>query len=431
MEENKPPQTPRRPHRSSKVGGLDINDLTSRFERLLSEKRMSELSERARATSQSANSSRTPSRAPSAHSSAPPSYRTLRNLPKFATPPASNDTSAIRFRAQLMAISCTPMGYENPGLLDEALSVIPLEKIYTDAEEESQVFQAEAKSISERAKPVWAYQDCVIRALLKWFKGSFMTWVDNPPCPVCGSPTVALGLTPPDQDEKARGASRVELYQCPVGDCKALERFPRYTDVWTIMRSQRGRCGEWANCFSMFCRAVGGRVRWVWNQEDHVWTEVYSEHQRRWVHVDSCEGAWDMPTMYALGWKKKMSYCIAFSNEGATDVTRRYVRDYPNQSLDRNRCPEEVLMYIVNEIRHMRRSNMSKDEKRRLIREDQREENELRSFIVRSLTSQIEKLLPGSRSSTSTVKHPARQTGTEQWRAARGENGQGDEDQSR
>jgi peptide-N4-(N-acetyl-beta-glucosaminyl)asparagine amidase len=83
----------------------------------------------------------------------------------------------------------------------------------------------------------------------------------------------------------------------------------------------------------------------------------------------------------------------------------------------------------------MRRANMEKSDQSRLLKEDAREEKELRSYVATALAAQMASTLPGavqpsassphaSSSPADEVKTPAgRQGGSPDWMNALGENG--------
>lgn len=92
------------------------------------------------------------------------------------------------------------------------------------------------------------------------------------------------------------------------------------------------------------------------------------------------------PHVLVVVWRKPLSYVIAFSAQGAVDVTRRYVRKAERGNV-RDRCPEPVLLYTLGEINVLRQAKLGEAEKARLRLEALQEQQELQRFVVSALVA--------------------------------------------
>ncbi|KAL6989508.1 Peptide-N(4)-(N-acetyl-beta-glucosaminyl)asparagine amidase, variant 2 [Sarracenia purpurea var. burkii] len=207
--------------------------------------------------------------------------------------------------------------------------------------------------------------------------------------------------------ETLYGASRVELYRCNV--CSRITRFPRYNDPLKLLETRRGRCGEWANCFTLYCRTFGYESRLIIDYTDHVWTECFSPLLGRWMHLDPCEGIYDRPLLYEKGWKKNLTYVIALAKDGVHDVTKRYTRKWHEVLHRRNLTTEADLSTFLSNIRRELRQNLTSQVIAAL---EERDRNEAEA-LERDLHSKDD----------SSISLPGRQSGDKEWRISRSEFG--------
>ncbi|KAG5539355.1 hypothetical protein RHGRI_019791 [Rhododendron griersonianum] len=291
--------------------------------------------------------------------------------------------------------------YEDPNRQDAARNTVPVEKL----EEKALVALAKEGNF----KPTKSEEDyAFLLQLLFWFKQSFR-WVNAPSCDSCGSETVGSGMGTALSSETLYGASRVELYRYDCTICSRTTRFPRYNDPLKLLETRRGRCGEWANCFTLYCRTFGYESRLVLDFTDHVWTECFSPSLGRWMHLDPCEGIYDNPLLYEKGWKKKLDYAIAFAKDGVYDVTKRYTRKWHEVLSRRTITPEPILSTILSNIRRELRQNLTSQVIATL---EERDRNEA-AAIERDLHSKDD----------ASISLPGRQSGAKEWRISRSEFG--------
>jgi peptide-N4-(N-acetyl-beta-glucosaminyl)asparagine amidase len=313
--------------------------------------------------------------------------------------------SEAAFYGRLLGHVDQVRNYAIPGVLGKARARMPLGELRKEAEENFRHFGPAGGSVDDQ----------LLLALLAWFKESFFEWVDSPSCIACRGSTERLGHVPPTSDEIAHQANRVESYKCTSQQCGAFTRFPRYNDPVRLLETRCGRCGEWANCFTLCCLAAGLEARLVVDWTDHVWTEVYSTSRQRWLHADPCERACDKPLLYEVGWGKKLSYVIAFSLDDIQDVTWRYTGHPDQVLLRRTLCREGWLVHVITELRQQIQAQRMRDGQ--LTAERQRQ------LTVRCIKELVELMSPNKNESTEGLG--GRTTGSLEWRQARGELGSG------
>ncbi|TPX65736.1 hypothetical protein SpCBS45565_g04979 [Spizellomyces sp. 'palustris'] len=278
------------------------------------------------------------------------------------------------------------MKYDDIELQDIARNEIPVDRLHEEAH----------KLVD--ANPGSNFHDHLVKALLRWFKNEYFVWVNEPPCDYCKSPTTSVGGAAPTDAELRHGGARVELYVCT--SCRRHTRFPRYNEVMRDQTWPLWRVGE----------PMGFETRYILDFTDHVWTEIYNEKENRWINCDSCEGeqSYDQPLVYEAGWGKKLNYVFAFGSDEVVDVIHRYTRNFEEVQTRRIMVSEDWLDKTLRDMTARKRADLPPSVRAELEERDKTEQSQLKTTLQR--TAHSKDLV-------------SRQSGSLEWRAARGELG--------
>ncbi|CAH9111719.1 unnamed protein product [Cuscuta epithymum] len=313
---------------------------------------------------------------------------------------AVNSKNSAEFEQKIRPYIDQVLLYEDPRKKEAARKSVPTENL-----KEKALISLAREGNFEPTKN--EQEHAFLLQLLFWFKKSFK-WVNAPPCDSCGNETSNKGMGTAYPSELQFGASRVELYQCH--SCSNVTRFPRYNDPMKLLETRKGRCGEWANCFTLYCRAFGYESRLILDFTDHVWTECFSQSMGRWMHLDPCDGIYDNPLLYEKGWKKKLNYVIAIAKDGVYDVTKRYTRKWLEVLSRRNIVTEPLLSTCIRNITTEMRKGLSFEVLSVLEERDRREAETIERDLLNSKDD-------------STISLPGRLSGDKEWRISRSEAG--------
>eukprot|EP00392_Amoebophrya_sp_AT5.2_P009423 g9451.t1 len=222
--------------------------------------------------------------------------------------------------------------YEDRELQTACLMHIPVPRL----------FEAAKARVAEAGQ---SFDYAFLDVLVKWFKSEFMSWPADSPASVHAenSKCSMVRNSASTEYEQIFGSHSAHVYRCEKTGKE--QRFPRYNNVFKLLETRCGRCGEWANVFSAMLRAVGYETRFIADTTDHVWCEAFLPSKEEtgevgWVHVDSCEATVDAPLLYEAGWGKDLQYIFGYARDHCLDVTKRYTKK-PLSLLQRNIYPSE------------------------------------------------------------------------------------------
>ncbi|KAJ3171974.1 hypothetical protein HDU88_006785 [Geranomyces variabilis] len=311
-------------------------------------------------------------------------------------PTLQRERAEAAFHSKLKGTVAQVAEYADVELQDAAREQIPVDRLHDEA------------NAAVEKDPGSRFHDNLVKSLLRWFKNEYFTWTNNPACSHCATSatTTPLGAVSPSPDESAFRCSRTELFKC--SSCHRETRFPRYNDPRKLMTTRRGRCGEYANVFTLFCTAMGFETRYILDFTDHVWTEVYCDGVG-WINCDSCEGegSYGTPLMYEAGWGKKLTYVFAFGPYEAVDVIKRYTNNIDDVRSRRTDVDEGWLRKTLAEITAQLRRDLPESVRLELERRDAQERAQL----------------DGSNKPVAVENLHGRESGSLAWRAVRGELG--------
>ncbi|XP_053455412.1 peptide-N(4)-(N-acetyl-beta-glucosaminyl)asparagine amidase isoform X2 [Nycticebus coucang] len=270
--------------------------------------------------------------------------------------------------------------YENLALQEKALTCIPVQELKRKSQEKL----SRARKLDKGTN--LSSEDFLLLELLHWFKEEFFHWVNNMLCDKCGGQTRSRTKSLlPNEDELKWGANNVEDHYCDA--CQLSNRFPRYNNPEKLLETRSGRCGEWANCFTLCCRALGFEARYVW---DYTGTE-------RGVSL-KLAALKEIISKTFSGISKREINII--------DVTWRYSCKHEEVISRRTEIKEELLRETINGLNKHRQLSLSENRRKELL---QRIIVELVEFISPKTPK------PGELG--------GRISGSVAWRVARGEMG--------